>query len=313
MLTQTADAARQHRQRDRLAADWVQQMRDGNFEGAWRISDRLRRLCDRDRVSIPRHVQTIWDGRPIDGARVLVRCYHGLGDTIQFIRYAPLLRARAREVIVWAQPALLRLLQTVKGIDRLLPLHDGEVDADYDVDVEVMEFPYMFRTLPRTLPASVPYLQSPPAPLPSSGRPAVGIVWQAGDWAQERSMRFEDVAPLFSIPVDWYILQARPALDDCPSGLGTVCGTDSIDEAAQVIRALDLLITVDSMPAHLAGALATRVWTMLPATTDWRWMTTRSDSPWYPTMRLIRQTRDGDWSGVVARVAQELRRRWGRG
>jgi hypothetical protein len=94
----------------------------------------------------PRHLQYIWDGTPLAGKRVLVRCYHGLGDTLQFIRYAPLIKTIAREVIVLAQPALLPLLRTMRGIDRLLPLHNGAPDVEYDVDVESMKLPHIFRT-----------------------------------------------------------------------------------------------------------------------------------------------------------------------
>src|SRR5688572_4769011 len=109
--------------------DWTLHMRRGEFEAAWKVSDRVLRAragvpCEH----LPRHFQYFWDGQPLDGKRVLVRCYHGLGDTIQFIRYAPLLRSRAREVIVWAQPKLIPLLRSVPGIDLLLPLHDGAPD-----------------------------------------------------------------------------------------------------------------------------------------------------------------------------------------
>src|SRR5215217_4156499 len=108
---------------------WVHAMQHGDFARAWAISDTV--LRERARVPCahwPRHLQYIWDGSSLKGKRVLVRCYHGLGDTVQFIRYAPQIRAIAREVIVWAQPALLPLLRTARGIDRLLPLHDGAPD-----------------------------------------------------------------------------------------------------------------------------------------------------------------------------------------
>src|SRR5215211_5665415 len=106
--------------------EWVQAMRRGDFAAAWNISDTQLRTRDaQDHTKLPRHFQNIWDGRPLLGKRVLVRCYHGLGDTIQFIRYAAFLKAVAAEVIVWVQPSLIPLLRSVRGIDRLLPLHDG--------------------------------------------------------------------------------------------------------------------------------------------------------------------------------------------
>src|SRR5215213_4565042 len=133
---------------------WIAAMRRGDFAAAWEISDALLETKRaQDHTTVPRHFQTIWDGRPLAGQRVLVRCYHGLGDTIQFIRYAALLKRIAAQVIVWAQPTLIPLLRNVEGIDQLLPLHDGTPDAEYDVDVELGELPYVFRTMPETIPA----------------------------------------------------------------------------------------------------------------------------------------------------------------
>jgi hypothetical protein len=140
-------------------------------------------------------------------------------------------------------------------------------------------------------------------------RPAVGVVWRAGDWANHRSIPFADLAPLIEVPVDWYVLQGEPGLQECPPGFGQVCGTRDISEAAAVIEALDLLITIDSMPAHLAGALGAPVWTLLSADADWRWMRERTDSPWYPSMRLYRQQHgDAGWPAVIARVRAALER-----
>ncbi len=288
--------------------EWTRHMLAGDFEAAWRVSDAvLRARGGAPTWHLPRHQQSVWDGSPLDGKRVLVRCYHGLGDTIQFIRFAPLLRAVAAEVIVWAQPALLPLLRTARGIDRLLPLHDGVPDVECDVDVEVMELAHVFRCIPATLPTAVPYLHADPAPLPRDGRLAVGIVWQAGDWDGRRSMAPELLAPLARVPgVALHVLQRGEALRTMPPGLGVVSGSDDVLEAAGVMRALDLVVTVDSMPAHLAGALGVPVWTLLHSEADWRWMRGRDDSPWYPTMRLVRQETAGDWKGVVARVAAEL-------
>ena len=117
---------------------WMEAMRRGDFAEAWKISDALLPTrATEDHQKLPRHFQKIWDGSSLAGKRVLVRCYHGLGDTIQFIRYAALLKEVAAEVIVWAQPSLIPLLRTVKGIDQLLPLHDGVPDVEYDVDVEL--------------------------------------------------------------------------------------------------------------------------------------------------------------------------------
>ena len=300
-----------HQSHEPRADCWMACMRRGAFEAAWAISDAVLRA----RAGVPcwhwpRHLQYVWDGTPLTGQRVLVRCYHGLGDTIQCIRYAPLIKAIAREVSVWAQPALLPLLRTVRGIDQLLPLHDGTPDVGYDVDVESMELPHVFRTTLATIPAEIPYLHVAPAALPRHGRLAVGLVWAAGDWEHERrSIPFPLCAPLAAVSgVALHILQRGPALADYQPGVGTLSGSDDVVETARLMRALDLVISVDTMPAHLAGALGVPVWALLDAAADWRWMEGRADSPWYPTMRLFRQEYSGAWEPVLARVMAELGR-----
>src|ERR1700710_1001569 len=116
-------------------------MRRGDFEAAWQISDAvlLERRANGPRWHWPRHEQWVWDGRPLAGQRVLVRCYHGLGDTLQYARFLPVLAERCRELTVWVQPALVGLLRTMPTASRVLPLHDGSPDVDYDVDIEIME------------------------------------------------------------------------------------------------------------------------------------------------------------------------------
>jgi hypothetical protein len=287
------------------AREWLRCARSGDLAAAWQVSDRIR-LRDgniRDWTA-PRHQQRVWDGSSFQDRRVLIRCYHGLGDTIQFIRYVPCVRAISREVTVWAQPSLLPLLISVAGIDRLLPLHDGAPDCHCDVDVEIMELPYAFRSTLSTIPVVVPYLHIDSMPL-SGDRPRVGIVWRAGDWDQARSISFNEVRRLFDQHrVSWYALQLgrtadehHPQLRDAPAG--------DVASLARTITALDLVITIDSMPAHLAGALGVPVWTLLPQAADWRWMEDRTDSPWYPTMRLFRQ-RGGGWTPVMDTVLDAL-------
>jgi hypothetical protein len=289
---------------------WMRRMLRGEFEEAWKKSDQdLAARAGTPCWHLPRHFQYIWDGTPLAGKRVLIRCYHGLGDTIQFIRYAPLLKAMAADVTVWAQAPLIPLLKTVEGIDRLLPLHDGTPEAEYDVDVEVMELPHIFRTTLATIPANIPYLHAQPLPLsPTREQLAVGLVWKAGDWDTRRSIPFSLLAHLAELPgIQLYILQADAVSAGWQEGVGVNPGEFSLHDYARVVGGLDLLITVDSMPAHLAGALGVPVWTLLQAEADWRWMKQRDDSPWYPTMRLFRQEQAGDWAGVMERVKVELR------
>jgi hypothetical protein len=291
------------------ANPWMTHMLSGNFEEAWKFSDEvLRERAGKPCWHLPRHQQYFWNGRPLDGKRVLVRCYHGLGDTIQFIRFAPLLMEIAKEVIVWAQPPLIPLLETAKGIDKLLPLHDGTPDVDYDADIEVMELTHYFRTTVDTIPSHIPYLHAEPLHLaPDNGKMNIGIVWHASNWDPRRYLSFEALAPLADLKnINLYILQEHAANAGWQGGFGIHPGEFSLSDYARVIKGLDLLISIDSMPVHLAGALGVPVWTLLHADADWRWMRNRDDSPWYPTMRLFRQERQGEWEPVIARVCAEL-------
>ncbi|MBV9007553.1 MAG: ADP-heptose--LPS heptosyltransferase [Verrucomicrobia bacterium] len=297
--------------RARLLGDaWLRHMERGDFEAAWRVSDEVLRLRrGRDCTHLPRHFQWVWDGRSLAGKRVLIRCYHGLGDTVQFIRYAPLVKQIAARVNVWGQPELLPLLRTMQNaFDELLPLHDGTPDCDFELDIELMELPHAFRSTASTVPASIPYFHVTPAAISRSDNLHVGLVWAAGDWDERRSIPFEIVQQLAQAPgVTWHILQRGPALAEWNNSFGVNSGTDDVLQAARVIAALDLLISVDTLPAHLGGALGIPIWTLLHAQPDWRWMSDRADSPWYPTMRLFRQGRAGDWRGVLAEVQTQLR------
>jgi hypothetical protein len=285
---------------------WHDCARAGDLEAAWALSDRIRGRGRGRNRAVPRHQQQIWDGEPLDGRRVLVRCYHGLGDTLQFIRYAAVVRKLAREVIVWAQPALLPVLCSVDGIDRLVALDDGTPRADYDVDVEVMELPYVFRSTLATIPATVPYISVEPASLRPDSRRRVGLVWRAGEWDRRRSLPFALLKPLLDLKsISWFRLQYGGRGDERHPNLRSLDVT-GIAATARWIRTLDLVITIDSMPAHLAGALGVPVWTLLPAEADWRWLERRPDSPWYPTMRLFRQPSEGDWSAVIDEVRSAL-------
>ena len=291
-----------------FAAAWQRAMRSGDFEAAWAIADRvLASDAERD-WSLPRHQQRIWNGRPLAGQRVLVRCYHGLGDTIQFARFLPQLARLAREVTVWAQPALLPLLARLSNWQgRLLPLHDGTPEVHYDVDVESMEVPHALRTTLATLPAEVPYFDVARAPrLPAEcSSVQVGVVTGCGDWEPRRAVLPALLAPLATLPgVALFNLQPGARIP----GAVDVSTLDVLATAARV-RALDLVISVDTMMAHLAGALGVPTWTLLQAHADWRWMEHRDRSPWYPTMRLFRQPSPGDWPTVVDQVIERLRGR----
>jgi len=283
-------------------------VRHGDFAAAWIISDRvLRERSGRPCWHLPRHEQYIWDGTPLEGAHVLVRCYHGLGDTIQFARYAPLLKSVAKSVAFWAQPAAIPLLRTVRGIDRLLPLHDGAPDVAYDVDVEIMELPHVFRSTLDTLPRTVPYIDVPPIDLagllPSSPF-RIGLFWGTGDWDDRRAIPASLTAMLADLPgVQLCMVRRDYAAAGRPAHVVEAPHDDDLFGTARVMRGLDLVISADSMPAHLAGALGLPVWVLLHADPDWRWMIDRDDSPWYPSMRLFRQRTPGSWREGVDRGA----------
>lgn len=302
------------------ADEWMREMRRGDWEAAWRISDEIRAqrrgLEPRDSQTgqwLPRHLQWVWDGSPLAGKHVLVHCYHGLGDTVQFVRFVPLLKCSAAHVTVLGQGQLLPLLETVRGIDTLLELNDEPCEAQRDVDIEIMELPHALRTTLRTLPATVPYIhiKSDRGRKPPRSRPRVGLVWQSGSWDANRSVAPELMQSLTGIgAIDFRLLQRGPGLGSWRAATAEVpVINDILDEAAE-LSSLDLLVCVDTLSAHLAGALGVPTWLLLPAQADWRWMEGREDTPWYPTMRLFRQSRAGDWESVIARVARELRQRF---
>jgi hypothetical protein len=296
--------------------EWMHHMRAGDWEAAWQLSDRVIDLYQGKRCDgLPQYLQPVWNGRPLGGQRVHVRCYRGLGDTIQFSRFLPLVRQIAAHVTVGAQPQLIPLLKTVPGIDCLVPLLEGIPAADGEIDIEIMELPHALRTTLDTLPTVVPYfhLDRRPPPRRSDRRLHVGLVWQAGSWDARRSVEPELMQSLSEVgDICWKILQRGPALAAWPGHVGECPSIHGVLEEAAALRELDLLISVDTMSAHLGGALGVRTWTLLAAQADWRWMQGREDTPWYPTMRLFRQQRPGEWPPVIARVGaalQELRNR----
>lgn len=278
----------------------------GSFERAWDESDSIAARGKPD-------PHRFWDGQPFQDRTVLIRCLHGLGDTIQFIRYAPLIRERARAVILEAQPALKLLMQESGLADAVITW--GEKAPAWDQQVEIVELPRIFRTTLETIPTNVPYLDlSCGGGTPGyDGRRAlrVGIVWASSGYNPARSIPFELMERLFDVPsTSFFSLQAgeertkvrrpRSRIADLQNEAECIVAT------AEKVKNLDLIISVDTMVAHLAGAMGRPVWTLLPFQCDWRWMMEREDSPWYPTMRLFRQPRPGDWEPVIERVQRSL-------
>ena len=280
------------------AGRWVCYMLLGHFEKAWIESDAIARRNNPD-------PNRYWDGALFAGRRVLIRCLHGLGDTLQFLRYAPMVRKTAAFLAIETQPALKSLILCSQLADQVLTW--GELEPDWDQQIEVMELPRAFRSTLQSIPAAVPYLH-PCSSWPQDSKEdpflRVGLVWASSTFNPQRSIGLDALEPLFSAPeVRFYNLQVGPESQQakrCSISLPRLCeeGTDILHLAALLHR-LDLVITVDTMMAHLAGALALPVWTLLPYEGDWRWMLHRDDSPWYPTMRLFRQREPGNWAPVV--------------
>lgn len=285
----------------------------GDFDAAWQVCDAVLadRLARNEECSEqPRHEQFVWRGQQLANRRVLVRCYHGLGDTLQFIRFAAPLRRIAREVTVWVQPELLSLIATAPGVDRVSALHDGKPEFLYDVDIESMEIPYALRASLASVGAHVPYLfprMRSRIPEAASGCLKVGVAWRSGQWSHERSMPISELARLQQLPgVQLYSVQYPTDADELQV-LGAIdLACKEIELLASRMQQMDLIISVDTVTAHLAGAMGLPVWTLLPANADWRWMQHRNDSPWYPTMRLFRQSASGDWHGVMEEVLTRL-------
>jgi hypothetical protein len=307
-----SEESRTRNRLDQLNERWIELARRGELHAAWHVSDEALALrAGIDCSGWPRHHQFIWRGQQLRGQRVLVRCYHGLGDTIHFVRFVPELRKIAREVILWTQPALIPLLRTLDGgPDRIIPLTDGSPEVEFDVDIELTELMHALRATPAMPRIRSPYLlaREPRRARPPRGAMQVGLVWRSGEWNATRSVACELLAPLGDIDgIEWLLFQRGPALSEWRHAFGRVPRIDGpLDEARQMLE-LDLLISVDTCSAHLGGAVGAQVWTLLPADADWRWMRDQAVSSWYPTMHLFRQHTAGDWSSVIDEAAKVLR------
>ena len=290
--------------------EWLAAMRAGDFAAAWAVSDMVLAARDpatRDDPRLPYHLRWVWDGQNPADRNVLVRCYHGLGDTLQFCRFLPLLRPRVASLTLEVQPELIGLLHDLPGPDRLAPFRPDAPLPPSECDVEIMELPHLLRHAP----GPAPYLYARPDPRPGPGL-LVGVCWQAGGWDPGRSVPLPLLAPLAEVPgVQLVSLQRGPGADDAarsgapPLLLAGERGMDAADTAG-LLASLDLVVTVDTMVAHLAGALGRPAWVLLQAEADWRWMAGRADSPWYPSLRLHRQDAPGRWDGVMARLHGSL-------
>ncbi|MBD2090724.1 glycosyltransferase family protein [Microcoleus sp. FACHB-1515] len=256
--------------------------------------------------------QPRWDGAPLNGKTLLLWAEQGFGDTLQFVRYVLLLANQGR-IIVECQPSLRSLLTSVPGIAQVIS--QGEPLPPFDWQAPLLSLPHLMKTAIDTIPARVPYLH-PPQSVNLPGSFKIGIAW-AGDPKnpinQRRSCPVEQFLKLRSIPgVTLYSLQKDQAVELPEDVIDLSDRLRNFADTAAIVAELDLVISIDTALAHLAGALGKAVWVVLPFSPDWRWLLHRSDSPWYPTMRLFRQPQANDWDSVFAQVAAELQRSSGR-
>jgi len=290
----------------------------GNFEEGWQ--EYQWRWEARD---VPRRqfLQPLWDGVASQGKTILLHAEQGLGDTIQFARYASLLARQGAAVVLECQPRLAPLLATLPGVASVVAA--GDPLPWFDTHVPLLDVPRLLGTTLESIPAEIPYLKVDPARvdagrlrLEAETRPKVGIAW-AGSRAHQadhqRSVKLALFTPLAQFEgIAFYSLQRgekAAELASPPPGL-TIRSLeeesgDILDTAAAIMN-LDLIITVDTMVAHLAAALGKPVWNLLPYLPDWRWLLESNTTPWYPTMRLYRQPEPGAWTSVMEQVAADL-------
>jgi tetratricopeptide (TPR) repeat protein len=316
----------------------------GDFQNGWPHFE-IRWELDPMRLSNKYLHSRKWTGEPLQGQRLLVHAEQGLGDMLQFVRYVPLIASRGGQVIVECQPELRPLLESVEGISNIVAR--GEDTPKFDLHCPVMSLPLVFGTRLETIPCQNPHLRADASKVSwwmrrleaipriqdenhgvGQRRIRVGLVWAGGyhlhtpDGARmdrRRSLCLNQLAPLSGLPdVVFVSLQKEnPATQaqSPPEGMHLLDWTEELhdfSDTAALIECLDLVISVDTAVAHLAGAMGKPVWLLNRFDTCWRWLLDREDSPWYPTMRLFRQPRFGDWPSVIRRVTDELARFTGR-
>ena len=293
---------------------WLAHMLAGDYAAAWSESDAIRRRGAHD-------PHRFWLGEDLSDRQVILRCLHGYGDTVQFLRYVPHLRRLARQLIIEVPSAMREIVACIDGVNAVTTWEmEAQASSDWDSQVEVTELPYLFRTQLAELPITEGYLHLPASSVNAFGQfvgrgylARIGVIWSAAEWNPGRSVPVKQLQRLMERREcefwnlqggtawrEWDQLRQRDNLRDVPA-----C-RNGILPLASAIAALDLLITVDTLAAHLAGAMGKPAWVLLQRAGDWRWMTERIDSPWYPSLRLFRQCVQGEWDSVVRDVSEHL-------
>ncbi len=280
-----------------------------NYEWRWRASQQNRR----------RHQdKPEWDGKPAPERAVLIHCEQGLGDSIQFARYLPWVAGHAGSAILECPPEARRLFESIPGLAKVVTPDDAP--PEFDVQIPLLGLPRVFGTTLDSIPSQVPYLRPPseqphPLDLPR-GQFAVGLAWAGNPRHRNdafRSMQWTDCQALLESDCAHFVsLQFNPG-DEAKAALGQAANTTDAAQhctdlaaTAAIMDQLDLIISVDTVTAHLAGALGKPIWLLLPFAGEWRWLHNRDDSPWYPSMRIFRQSRPGDWASVITDVIAAL-------
>jgi hypothetical protein len=296
----------------------------GDFENGWRSYEWRWKNARRLGIAEPRNfTQPLWLGEePIAGKRLLLYSEAGLGDTLQFCRYAALCAARGATVLLEVQARLVSLLAKLEGVSKVIAT--GDALPAFDYQCPLMSLPLAFKTTLDTIPATPKYLHSDKAKvarwrtlLGERSRPRIGLAWSGNPNNTidlRRSIRLADWVVHLPSEFQYFCLQNqvreadKATLDSSPFILSF--DDDSLDfvNTAALCECMDIVISVDTSLAHLSGALGQRTWVLLPFNPDWRWLLDRNDSPWYPTVKLYRQKAAGDWNEVFARVAADLHR-----
>jgi tetratricopeptide (TPR) repeat protein len=293
----------------------------GRFDLAWRDFEARKRT--REPVGHRAYRKPLWlgDSDPA-GKTILVHWEQGLGDTIQFCRYVKLLADRGAAVLFAPQAPLRKLMRRLDAEAQIVDADDPGLD--FDAQCPLLSLPLAFSTRLSTIPADVPYLAAPAEKisawrhrLGAAGRPRIGVIWSGGSAYKsnhKRSIGLERFRTLFDDQELRFVSLQKEVSDADRAWLeaGDIVHfgeeLEDFTDTAALVHLMDLVISVDTSVAHLAGALGKPTWVLLPFSPDWRWMLDRDDSPWYPSMRLFRQTRRGDWAGVLREVEKELRK-----
>ncbi len=320
------EAARRYSQALALRPDspWLHKdygrvlLKQGDFTAGFREYEWRWRIKDFPVKTTP-FTQPRWDGRNLAGQTILLHAEQGLGDTLQFIRYAPLLQRQGARVVLECPGELVRLLGSMDALDQVFS--EGAARPEADCHAPLLSLPHLLGTTLATIPAEIPYLAPQPelvaawaARLPPTDGPRIGLVWAGNprrhqpEWAavdRRRSIALAMLAPLAAVGgIQWISLQKerRPELDTPPPGMTLIDVMDDVvdfADTAALMAALDLVIGVDTAVIHLAGALGRPAWLLSRFDGCWRWLQDRDDSPWYPSLRLFRQPDPGDWKSVI--------------